>query len=396
MADPWLTIIGLGEDAPDGLPPASLAALQEAEIIMGAARHLALLPPLAARLITWPVPFADGLPLLEEWRGARVVVLASGDPFWFGAGSVIARRLQRDEWTALPAPSSFALVAARLGWPLEATICLGLHAAPLQRLRPHLAPDQRAIVLLRDGDAVAQLARYLTDQGFGDSQLHICEALGGPRARLRVALARDYSFGDVQHPVAVGVEFAGDGQVLTLASGRADALFAHDGQITKRPIRALALSALAPRPAEMLWDIGGGSGSVAVEWCLSHPSLTACCIEPREDRAANIRANAAHFGLDKLQVIAGSAPDRLAGLPRPDAIFIGGGLSQDLLEALAPLRGVRIVAHAVTLDSEALLTTAHARFGGSLMRIEIAHAEPLGAKQAWASVRPIVQWQGIL
>ncbi len=396
MADPWLTIVGLGEDAPDGLPSASRAALERAEVIMGPARHLALLPPVGAERITWPVPFADGLPVLLGLRGRRVVVLASGDPFWFGAGSVIAQTLGPGEWRALPAPSTFALVAARLGWGLERVACLGLHAAPLARMRGDLARGQRLIVLMRDGTAVGNLARYLCDLGFGESCLTVCEALGGPRERVRQVVANQYDLADVKHPVAVAVDVAGAGVVLTQASGRADDLFAHDGQITKRPVRALALSALAPRAGEVLWDIGSGSGSVAVEWCLSHPSLRTVSVEARADRAVNIRANAAAFGLDRLQVVEGRAPEALAGLPRPDAVFVGGGLSQALLDALAPLSGVRIVAHAVTLESEALLTTARAHFGGQLMRVEIAHAEPLGSRQGWAPVRPIVQWAGVL
>ncbi len=363
---------------------------------MGPARHLALLPEVKAERITWPVPFADGLPMLQELRGRRVVVLASGNPFWFGAGRVIAQRFGRGEWCALPGPSSFSLAAARLGWPLEQVLCLGLHAAPLERLRPALAPGLRALVLLRDGQAVASLAAYLTGEGFGESRLHVLEALGGPRERVRLEIAADYSLVDVQHPVAVACEIAGEGAVLGCASGRADAVFAHDGQITKRPVRALALSALAPRPGERLWDIGGGSGSIAVEWCLAHSGLCAISIEPRPERAANIRANAARFGLDRLELVDGAAPEALAGLPAPAAIFIGGGLSGSLLEALVPLKGVRLVAHAVTLESEALLATWAGRLGGSLMRIELAHAEPLGARRGWVPVRPIVQWQVVL
>ncbi|MGY6548244.1 MAG: precorrin-6y C5,15-methyltransferase (decarboxylating) subunit CbiE [Roseinatronobacter sp.] len=394
MSEPWVTIIGM-HDGPDSLPPASLDALRAAEIIMGPARHLALLPVLPARQIAWPVPFADGLDLLETLRGQRVAVLASGDPFWFGAGSVIAARLGAQEWRALPAPSSFALVAARLGWPLEQTICLGLHATPFARLVPHLAPAARAIVLLRDGAAVAALADWLCARGFGETRMHVCENLGGPQARQRSTRAKDLALDDVRHPVAVGLDIAGPGAVLTCATGRADDVFAHAGQITKRPIRALALSALAPRPGERLWDIGGGSGSISVEWCLSHPSLRAICIEPRADRLALIRENAARFALP-VEVVAGTAPEALGGLPRPDAIFVGGGLSQALLEALSPLAGTRIVAHSVTLESEALLTAWAARKGGALMRVDLAHAAPLGRLTGWAPARPIVQWAGVL
>lgn len=364
---------------------------------MGPARHLGLLPDLAAERVEWPVPFADGLPMLDAFRGRRVAVLASGDPFWFGAGAVIADRLEPSEWRALPGRSTFSLAAARLGWPLEATLCLGLHAAPVERLRPHLAPGLRAIVLLRDGAAVEALAAYLCAEGFGDSRLTVLEALGGPRERVSTADANSLS-GPFTHPVAVAIAVAGTGAVLPAASGIADAFFDTDGQITKRPVRALALSALAPRPFETLWDIGGGSGSIGIEWCLAQPSLRAISIEPRADRAARIRANADRYGLDRLSVIEGAAPSALDGLDPPAAVFIGGGLSGTLLEDLTARLspGTRLVAHAVTLESEALMADWHARLGGELLRIDLAEAAPLGAKRGWTPSRPIVQWRAVL
>jgi precorrin-6Y C5,15-methyltransferase (decarboxylating) len=344
--------------------------------------------------IEWPVPFADGLPILHGLRGRRVAVLASGDPFWFGAGAVFAREFSPGEWRALTGPSTFSLVAARCGWPLERTLCLGLHAAPLARLKPHLAPGVRAIVLLRDGAAVHELARYLVDEGFGASRLTVMEALGGPNERITETPAGSLD-GHFSHPVAVALEVAGSGAVIPHASGIEDSIFDTDGQITKRPVRALALSALAPRPGETLWDIGGGSGSISVEWCLCHPETQAISIESRPDRAARIRANAARFGLDRLRVVEGMAPAALADLPLPQAVFIGGGLSADLLadleSCLAP--GTRLVAHAVTLESEALLIGAAAQRGGDLLRIELAEASPLGTRRGWKPARPVVQWR---
>jgi precorrin-6Y C5,15-methyltransferase (decarboxylating) len=394
---PWLTIVGLGEDGPDGLPPASRRALEDAEVVMGPPRHLALLPGVEAERIAWPVPFAEGLPILASLRGRRVVVLASGDPFWFGAGTVISRELPPGEWRAIPGPSTFSRAAARLGWALECTLCMGLHAAPLARLRPHLAPGLRAILLLRDGAAVVDLARYLVDEGFGASRLTVMEALGGPRERITEARA-DAPGGPFAHPVAVALEVAGSGTVLSCASGLDDSVFDTDGQITKRPVRALALSALAPRPGETLWDIGGGSGSISVEWCLSHAETQAISVESRPDRAARIRANALRFGLDRLRVVEGTAPAALAGLDLPQAVFVGGGLSEALLAALEARlsRGTRIVAHAVTLESEALLIAAAARLGGDLLRIELAEAAPLGTRTGWAPARPVVQWRAVL
>ena len=390
----WLTIIGIGEDGPDGLSAAGRAALAQAELVMGPARHLALLPAITCPAIEWPVPFADGIDLLMQHRGRRVVMLASGDPFWFGAGTSVTRHLERHEWVAHPAPSTFSLAAARLGWALQDVACLGLHAAPLERLRPHLAAGQRILALLRDGEAVATLADCLSGQGFGASVLHVMEALGGPRERMRQVTAEALSFTDIAHPVAVGIDCAGHGESLPLTAGRPDHWFASDGQITKRPVRALTLSALAPCAGELLWDIGAGSGSIGIEWLLAHPANRACAIEADPVRADRVRANAAALGVDRLKVVVGTVPDTLPPGPSPDAVFIGGGLSDALLDALwARLpAGTRLVANAVTLESEALLARWHGQTGGSLLRIELADAAPLGSRHGWRARYPVVQW----
>ncbi len=390
----WLTIVGLGEDGFDGLSTAARRALAEAELVAGSARHLALSPGLTGETLEWPVPFADGVARLLAHRGRRVVMLASGDPFWFGAGTSLARHLGREEWVSYPAPSTFSLAASRLGWALQDTACLGLHAAPLERLRPHLAPGRRVLALLRDGDAVADLAGYLDVLGFGASTLHVLEALGGSRERLRSVRAGDYALEDVAHPVAVGIDPAGDGIVLPLCSGLPDDLFEHDGQLTKRPVRALALSALAPRPGEILWDIGAGSGSISIEWLLAHPANRALAIESDAARAMRAKANAARLGVDRIEVLTARVPQGLPDGPLPDAVFVGGGVSEALLEALwAMLRdGTRLVAHAVTLESEALLARWHGLKGGSLLRIELADAVPLGQRNGWRARYPVVQW----
>jgi len=395
MADaPWLTIIGLGEDGPDGLTRASLKAIGRAEIVMGARRHLSLLPDLAARTIEWPTPFAEGIPILLDLRGRNVVLLASGDPFWFGAGTSVTKHLEPYEWVAYPVPSAFSLAASSLGWPLESTLCLGLHASPLTRLRPHLFPGVRCIILLRDGAAVKELALWLSDMGFGESAMHVMESLGGPNERVRRVTAGSFGMAGVAHPVAAGLEIAGDGDILPLTGGLPDSLFDHDGQITKRPMRALTLSALEPCPGELLWDIGGGSGSVGIEWLLSHPSTQAIAVEANSNRAARIRENARHLGVDRLQVVEACAPEGLVSLPAPDAVFIGGGLSETLLSELWPIlpEGTRIAANAVTLESEALLTRWQGLKGGSLIRIELSGADALGSRRGWKAARPVVQW----
>jgi precorrin-6B C5,15-methyltransferase / cobalt-precorrin-6B C5,C15-methyltransferase len=396
MPDPWLTLVGLTEGGVESLAPEAMRALAAAEVVTGPPRHLSLLPGLAAEVQPWPVPFAEGLPRLVALRGRRVVMLVSGDPFWFGAGSVVARHLEPGEWRAIPAPSTFGLAAARMGWALEAALCLGLHAAPLARLRPHLAPGLRALVLLRDGAALGELARYLAAEGFGASRITVLEALGGPRERVRETGAAGFDLPDVAHPVAAAVEVAGDGATLPRAAGRPDQWFENDGQISKRPIRALALSALAPRAGEHLWDIGTGSGSIACEWLLAHPDCSATGFEADPVRAARARANAARLGLE-LPVVEARAPEGLEG-PRPAAVFVGGGLSETLLVHLADTlpAGTRLVAHAVTLESEALLALWQARRGGSLLRVELAEAAPLGNRRGWVPARPIVQWSVVL
>jgi precorrin-6Y C5,15-methyltransferase (decarboxylating) len=389
MADPWLTIIGIGEDGLAGLSEASRKALARAEVVFGGERHLKL-ADISGRGRPWPVPF-DVAPVLA-CRGRPTVVLASGDPFWHGVGGSLVPHLAEGEWIAHPAPSTFSLAAARLGWRLEDVICLGLHAAPLERLVPHLARGARIVCLVRDGKALAELARWLTAGGFGASRLWVLSALGGPRERVAEYRAFDFAGESAATPIAVALEAEGAAG-LSRCSGLADGLFAHDGQITKRPMRALLLSALAPRSGETLWDIGAGSGSISVEWALAGGMATA--IEEREDRAANIRANAAAFGLShRVSVVVGSAPVALCGLGKPDAVFVGGGLDTAMFDTLWPLlaHDTRVVAHAVTLETEALLSELHHKHGGELMRIELAHAAPLGRYRSWQAARPVVQW----
>lgn len=403
MADvetPWLTLLGWGEGGTEGLTAASREALEAAELVFGARRHLRLLPPLSAEVREWPVPFAEGIPRLLAERGRRVVMLVSGDPFWFGAGSTLARHLPAAEWRALPAPSTFSLAAGRLGWPLEACTCLGLHAKPLTRIRPYLQQHRHLLVLLRNGDAVRELAGLLVRFGFGASRLHVLEALGGDDERIRCMRADAALPDNIAHPVAVGLEVAGDGPAMPLTPGLADEWFEHDGQITKQAVRAMTLAALAPRAGQRLWDIGAGSGSIAIEWLLAHPENKAVAFECHAERAARARRNADNLGVDWLEVVEGAALDVLKNqaqedLLPPEAVFIGGGLSESLLEALWQRLppGVRVVANAVTLESEALLAEWQRRAGGELLRIELSSAAPLGNRRGWKASYPIVQWR---
>ena len=391
MDKPWVTIIGLGEDGLTGLSDASRDALARAEIIFGGPRHLALIVA-GPKGRAWPVPFSVA-PVLAH-KGQNVVILASGDPFWFGAGSSLTAHLTRAEWKAHPAPSTFQLAAAQLGWRMEDITCHGLHAAPLNRLRPVLTKGARAICLVRDGAAPQDLAAWLTAQGFA-ADLTVLEALGGPNQRIRQTTAAAFDLTDTAAPVAVAIEITA-GQGLSRAFGLDDALFAHDGQITKRPVRALTLSALAPRAGELLWDIGAGSGSISVEWCLA--GGRALAFELRAHRAVNICTNAMQFGLDhRLTCIEGAASENLADHPTPDAVFIGGGSNGALYDQLWQMlpEGTRVVANGVTLETESLLALQHAQRGGSLLRIDLATAAPLGRMRGWDATRPVVQWSVI-
>jgi precorrin-6Y C5,15-methyltransferase (decarboxylating) len=394
----WLSIVGIGEDGAEGLSPVARGLVEGAEIVFGGKRHLQLAGALvrgAAR--PWPSPFERGIEEVLAARGRAVCVLASGDPFFYGVGAVLMRHIDPTETVTAPAPSAFSLAAARLGWALPETMPLSLHARSLDLIRPHLQPGARILALTSDGDGPAALARLLVETGFGGSKLVVLEALGGPRERLRATTAESFNIGSVDALNTVAIEvIAGAGaRIIPRAAGLPDALFEHDGQITKREIRAVTLSSLGPRRGELLWDIGAGSGSVAIEWMLADPSMRAVAIEARADRHARILRNAAAFGVPGLLAIEGQAPAALAGLATPDAIFIGGGASDPALldAAIAALRpGGRLVVNAVTLETEAALIACHGALGGDLIRIAITRADPVGGKTGWRPAMPVVQW----
>ena len=373
--------------------------MSAAAFVFGGKRHLALADAIIiGERRPWPSPFAIEGVLAH--RGSRVCVLASGDPFMHGVGSLLAREVPPAEMIVMPAPSAFGLAAARLGWALNAVTVLALHARPLDLLRPHLHPGARILALVADGAAPAEVAALLAGAGFGGSRITVLEALGGPGERVRSAQADGFDLADVNSLVTVAVEVAADrdARIIPRAPGLADEAFAHDGQITKREIRALTLSALAPVPGELLWDIGAGSGSVSIEWMLAHPSLRAIAVEPEAARVERIRQNARSLGVPDLVTIRGRAPQALAGLAPPDAIFIGGGASDAgvLDAAVAALRpGGRLVVNAVTLESEALLLARHAAMGGDLIRVAIQRAGPLGTMRGFRPAMPVTQWRRV-
>lgn len=394
----WLTIVGIGEDGVSGLGDEAKRAIASAAFVFGGARHLELAQALIkgdAR--PWPAPFDSAMRDVLALCGKAVCVLASGDPFFHGVGATLARTVPASQMRVIPAPSAASLAAARLGWALQDVETVSLHGRSIDLIRPLLHPDVRIIALTSDGASPAAIAALLTETGFGPSRITVLEALGGQHERIRRAHADKFGLKNVNplNVVALEVESTPQARILPFSNGRADSLFEHDGQITKREVRALTLSALAPRHGELLWDIGAGSGSIGIEWMLAHPSLRAIAIEADPARAARIARNAAACGVPGLAVIEGHAPAALAGLERPDAIFIGGGGSDaGVLDAAinALSSGGRLVANAVTLEMEALLLAHHAALGGELIRIAVERASPIGAMQGWRPAMPVTQW----
>ena len=368
--------------------------IHRASYIIGPKRHLSMLPEVTAETVTWPIPFTDGITTLLDRRGTPSIMLVSGDPFWFGAGTQITKHLEAGEWYALPGHSCFSLAASHMGWALETTLCLGLHAAPFTRLRPHLAPGQQIMATLRDGEAVPALASYLTEMGFGDTHITCLEALGQSDQRITSCLAHEGPDKAPSHPVMVALSVAGEGPVMPKSSGISDDWFDHDGQITKQPIRAMTLSALAPRPGDVLWDLGAGSGSIAIEWLLSCPSLQAVAVEKHPARAATIRENAVKLGVDRLQIVEADIETALDTLPAPNCVFVGGGLREHSLTLLWDRlpAGTRLVANGVTLETDQLLISAYQRFGGHLMRLEVSQLQAIGTMHGWKAAYPITQW----
>jgi precorrin-6Y C5,15-methyltransferase (decarboxylating) len=400
-SSPWLTIVGIGEDGIAGLGDAAKRRIASADLVCGGARHLELADTLiSGERHQWLSPIEKSVDFIKAARGRTVCVLASGDPFHFGMGATLARSIDPSEMLTMPTPSAFSLAASRLGWPIQDTALVSLHGRPLDLIRPHLQPGARIIALTSDEKGPAELAALLTKTGFGGSRLTVLEALGGERERVTQDRAETFALDDVNsiNVCAVDVVACASARIIPLASGIDDGLFEHDGQITKREIRAITLSALAPRRGEVLWDIGGGSGSISIEWMLAHSAMRAIAIEADAERAARIGRNAANFGVPGLQAVIGSAPAALEGLPTPDAVFIGGGGSdagvmEAAISALRP--GGRLVANAVTLEMEVVLLAHQARLGGSLIRIDIARAAPVGGMQGWRPAMPVTQWSWV-
>jgi precorrin-6Y C5,15-methyltransferase (decarboxylating) len=392
----WLSVVGIGADGLAGLTPAARALVDAAEVLVGGTRHLTMINGSAERL-TWETPLSRTVDAITARRGRRVVVLATGDPMWFGIGVTLARRFARDEVAILPHLSAFSLAAARMGWPLAETEAVTLHGRPLDLLALHLSPGARLLVLSENGETPARVAAFLRDRGWGDSTITVLENLGAADARVATGTAAQWNAGPCADLNTIAIECVANARarVLSRVPGLPDDAFAHDGQITKREVRAATLAALAPLPGQLLWDVGAGCGSIAIEWLRAARGTRAIAIEREPARQAMIAQNAAALGVPALRVIAGTAPEALAGLDRPDAIFIGGGVSdQAIMETCwsALKQSGRLVANAVTIDGEAALVAAQARHGGDLTRISVSRAGTVGAHAAWRPMMPVTQW----
>jgi precorrin-6Y C5,15-methyltransferase (decarboxylating) len=397
-SEKWLALIGIGEDGVDGLSPVARHLIAHAEFVVGGARHLKLAGPPTCDTLVWPSPMTEAIPAILARRGRRVAVLASGDPFFYGVGSLIASHVPISEVIALPAPSAFSLAASRLGWSLQDCILLSLHGRSFERILPQLQPGGRILLLAWDETTAPRLATCLEAHHMGDSRITVLEALGGTREKIRSARAGAFELPGIDplNVVAIEVVAAPQARVIPLSAGLPDDYFEHDGQITKREIRAATIAALAPRRGELLWDVGAGSGSIAIEWMLCDPTNAAIAIEKRGDRAARVARNAAALGVPGLSIVTGQAPAAFADLATPDAIFIGGGARDESLidEAWVALAaGGRLVVNAVTLETQALLYLRLKEQGGELVQMQVAHAAPVGAFFGWRPAMPVVQWR---
>jgi precorrin-6Y C5,15-methyltransferase (decarboxylating) len=395
MSAPWLHIVGIGEDGLDGLTPATRAVVEAAEIIIGGERHHSLSPNLAAERIAWPSPFDALIETLQSHKSKRVVVLATGDPLWFSVGARIGRAIDPAQIVYHPQLSAFQLTAARMGWSLADVETLTVHGRPVHQMVAFIQPDQRLIILTTGAETPAQIATFLTARGFGGSQMSVLANMGGESEQRFNGTAETWSHEvPAFNTLAVHCIAAPDAALLPRVPGLADDLFQSDGTMTKQEVRAATLAKLMPMRGALLWDIGAGSGSVAIEWMRAARYARAIGIEPRADRRAMAAENALALGAPKLDLIDGEVPAALEGLDAPDAIFIGGGLSRDVFEIawdqLRPLG--RLVANAVTLESEALLIALHAEHGGELVKISVQRAEPVGRLTGWRPSMTVTQW----
>ena len=393
----WLNIIGVGEDGIEALPRALQTLIEHAELIVGGERHLAMAPHARAEKKSWASPLSLTLDDIWSRRGKPVVVLATGDPMHFGIGVALAKRVPAEEMAVHPHISAFSLAAARMRWPLADTECLTIHGRPLELLAGAVAPGRRLLLLSHDGSSPTEVARRLTELGYGESEVTVLEHMGGARERIYFGQADSWT-----HPRAADLNTLAvlcwatqSARPLTLGAGLPDEAFQHDGQLTKREVRAATLSALRPLPGQLLWDVGAGCGSIAIEWLRTDRSLSAIAIEPDPERRRLIAQNAAALGMPHLRIVEGPAPQIYRDLPAPDAVFVGGGLTDENVMEHAWERlkkGGRLVANAVTAEGESKLLKWHSWMGGEMSRIAVLHLAPLGTFHAWRPALPVTQY----
>ncbi len=393
---PWLRIVGIGEDGLAGLAAPARALVDDAEVLVGGERHLAMVADHKAEKLTWESPLKATVARLESLRGKRVTVLASGDPMAYGIGVTLMRRFAHDEVVCLPGVGAFSLACARLGWPLAECRLLTVHGRPLDLVRAHLTPGNRLLILSEDGTTPAALAELLAEAGFGASPMTVLSHMGGEQEACLTTTAEQGVSDAVPDLNTVAVEVVADAgrPLLPRVPGLPDDAFRHDGQMTKREVRAATLAMLGPVPGGLLWDVGAGCGSIAIEWMRAADGARAIAVERDGERRAMMAENAALLGTPLLHVVAGSAPEALADLDEPDAVFVGGGLTTDgLMEhawnALPP--GGRLVANAVTLEGETVLMAWHRDHGGSMTRLAISRADPVGPYNGWRPLMPVTQ-----
>ena len=391
MNKPWLKIIGISEHAPFDMSEASISLINEAEFVFGGKRHLKLLG-VGKKGRVWPIPFSVR-PLLAK-KNKNVVVLASGDPFWFGVGGTLSKYLDPTEWYCIPGPSIFSLVASRLGWRIEETVCLGLHNKPIQKLVNYSYDGQKIIALCKNETYVKKIRDWFANNRFGESDFFIFERLGGKNERVSHEKISKYLNLEVSLPVVVAIKVSGQTDLITTA-GLPNEMFVHDGQITKKHMRAITMAELAPKPGELLWDLGAGSGSISIEWARLSDMNSVIAFERDRQRLKNMEQNICKFGLDdQIEIILADLPNIPNKLRIPDAVFIGGGVSEKLLKKIWSLSkpNSRIVVNSVTLEAEQLLLKWKFLKGGSLTRINLSTADKIGEKMGWRSSMPILQW----
>jgi len=400
MTAKWLSVVGIGEAGLDSLSTEARAVVAAAEVLVGGARHLAMIPDDGRERLEWPTPISDAFPAIEARRGTRFCVLATGDPLNYGVGAMLARHFSIEDLDFMPGPSAFSLAAARLGWSRPDTECITIHGRPAERVRGVIAPGRRLLILCGNGGDPGRVAGMLSAGGYADSPMVAFEHMGGPKERHIEGTAGAWPPNPIADFVTLAVEcIAGAGAVThSHAAGLPDEAFVNDGQLTKREVRAATLAMLAPLPGEILWDVGAGCGSIAIEWLRVHPACRAVAIERDEKRLGYVRENAAALGVPWLEAVGGLAPAALDGLDQPDAVFVGGGVAAEgLLDACwAALKsGGRLVANVISVEGERTLYDWHAAHGGEFRRIAVQHAIPVGRFMSWRPKMPVTQYVGV-